>query len=512
MPGANSAASNGDRVGRYRLLERLGEGGMGVVHLAHDDQLDRPVAIKLLRPGRDGDPRRLLREARSMARLSHPNIAAVHDVGTHDGAVYVAMEYVEGSTLRRWMQQSHPWEARCRVLLQAARGLAAAHASGIVHRDFKPDNVIVGSDGRVRVLDFGLAKLGPSTDAGSIDSTSTAEGHLVGTPRYMAPEQLRTKPASPASDQFSFCVTAYEVAYGQRPFSGDVFAEVAASVLGGPPNEPPPSTDDVPAVLWPLLRRGMARDEQERHPDMEAIVEGLEASGRPAPAPPVSRAALRDAREDARQQLTTAYAEDLIDADELDDRLERLENATSTALVQQLCADLAPATPAAAPSVALAVRESESPAVIEPAPESQIVAVFSETQRRGRWVPARNNQVYAAFGSAELDLREVDLPPGVTEIKVKAGLGSVEIYVLPGTRVQMECSAILGSAELDEPSVPPAPDGPIVRITGLVVLGSVEVHERLVGEGAWSGWRRRRKARKALRAERKRKRKALPPG
>jgi len=484
---------------------------MGVVHLAHDDQLDRPVAIKLLRPGRDGDPRRLLREARSMARLSHPNIAAVHDVGTHAGAVYVAMEYVEGSTLREWMPRSHPWDERVRVLLQAARGLAAAHASGIVHRDFKPDNVIVGADGRVRVLDFGLAKLAPSTGGPSLESTSTAEGHLVGTPRYMAPEQLRTKPASPASDQFSFCVTAYEVAYGQRPFAGEVFAEVAASVLGGLPDEPPSTVSDVPAMLWPLLRRGMAREEDARHPDMQAIIEGLEAAGRPEPAPPVSRAELRDAREDARQQLTTAYTEDLIDADELDDRLERLENATSTALVQQLCADLAPA-PEPAPPGALAVRESAPPAVITPVPEAQIVAVFSETQRRGRWVPARENKVYAAFGSAELDLREADLPPGVTEIKVKAALGSVEIYVLPGTRVQMECSAILGSAELDEPSVPPASDGPVVRITGLVVLGSVEVHERLVGEGAWSGWRRRRAARKALRAERKRKRKALPPG
>ncbi|MCA9709370.1 MAG: serine/threonine protein kinase, partial [Myxococcales bacterium] len=207
-PEQAGSSDESTHVGRYRLIDKLGEGSMGMVYLAHDEQLDRRVAIKLLRPDSGGDPRRLLREARSMARLSHPHIAAVHDVGTHGGDVYVAMEYVDGPTLREWMRQPHPWAERREVLLQAARGLAAAHASGIVHRDFKPDNVIVGVDGRVRVLDFGLAKLAPRARSGPIDATSTADGNLVGTPRYMAPEQLRTRPAWPASDQFSLCVTA----------------------------------------------------------------------------------------------------------------------------------------------------------------------------------------------------------------------------------------------------------------------------------------------------------------
>lgn len=511
-PGSIPDLGAGDepaRIGRYRLVQKLGEGGMGVVLLAHDDQLDRPIAIKLLAPEGGGDPKRLLREARSMARLSHPHIAAVHDVGTHQGGVYVAMEYVQGPTLREWMDTPHPWSERRSVLLQAARGLAAAHASGIVHRDFKPDNVIVGADGRVRVLDFGLAKRAPSEGLQSMDATSTAEGHLVGTPRYMAPEQMRTRPVSPASDQFSFCVVAYEVAFGQRPFDGEVFAEVAASVLGGSP-EPPPSGTDVPGGLWPVLERGLAVEPERRHPSVVALIEAFEQVEGTA-AVPVTRAALADAREAARQQLTVAYAEDQLDADELDDRLERLENATSPAVMAQLVADLVPLAAPPTPGTALAVREPAGGTMaIVPAPRAEIVSIFGESQRGGHWVPARYNRVYTVFGTTELDLREAQLPPGVTEIKVSAGFGSVDVYVLPGTRVVVECSAIFGSAEHDESSVPLEPEGPIIRITGFVIFGSVEVHERLVGEGGWAARKRRKAARKALKAK-ARQAKALPP-
>ncbi|MCH9680123.1 MAG: protein kinase [Deltaproteobacteria bacterium] len=331
-----------ERIGRYRLVHRIGEGGMGLVYLAHDDQLDRPVAVKVLRPGGDGDPRRLLREARSMARLSHPHIAAVYDVGTHDGDVYVAMEFVEGVNLRQWHEQaSRSWKARCDMLLQAARGLVAAHAVGVVHRDFKPDNVIVGNDGRVRVLDFGLAKLGPRTALRQQDTTETMLGSIAGTPRYMAPEQLRGKPVGPAADQFALCVTAYELAYDQRPFPGEVFADVAAAVLTRPPASPPESTD-VPDAVWPLLRQGMQLAQDERHTDVAAFVALLEdiAGAEPIPAV-VSLPALRDAREQARDQMTSAYADDLIDADELDHRLEDLEDATDLGTVAALIADLA---------------------------------------------------------------------------------------------------------------------------------------------------------------------------
>ena len=525
--GDADAPASGDRIARYRLLRPLGSGGMGLVYLAHDDQLDRPVALKVLRPGGNGDARRLLREARSMARLAHPHIAAVYDVGEHDGDVYVAMEYVEGQTLREWMRSPRSWAERRDVLLQAARGLAAAHQRGVVHRDFKPENVIVGHDGRVRVLDFGLAKLAPRAAIRPEDTTDTQIGAIVGTPRYMAPEQLRGQSTGPAADQFAFCVTAYELAYGTRPFAGEVFADVAASVLTQAPREPP-SREGVPAALWPVLRRGLALAQHERHSDMQALVEALEqVAGRPPddpPAPVVSRPALRDAREDARAQLAQAYADDLLDADELDSRLERLENAGDLPGVAVLVADLAlpPAEPAPAslltiastPGHALAVpdpaRAAAVPAVIEPPAVGRTVAVFSGSRRAGVWQPARLNQVMAVFGGAELDLREAQLPPGEIEIRVFCMMGGVEITVAPGTHVQLECHAIFGGVEQEDATSPPEPGATVVRVTGMVFFGGVEVRERLPGESGWAARKRRKEARKQLR-EAKRKSKALPP-
>jgi predicted Ser/Thr protein kinase len=517
----DGAMRPGEHIGRYRLIRQLGEGGMGLVHLAHDDELDRPIALKVLRPGGNGDSKRLLREARSMARLAHPHIAAVYDVGTHGGDVYVAMEYVEGPTLRAWMKAPHPWAERRDVLLQAARGLAAAHGRGITHRDFKPENVVVGHDGRVRVLDFGLAKLAPRTATRPDDTTDTQLGVIVGTPRYMAPEQLRGQPAGPAADQFAFCVCAYELAYGQRPFAGEVFADVAAAVLTQEPAEPP-HVPEVPAGLWPLLRRGLRVAHDERHPSMQALADVLaQVAGAPAPsrlpvpapavalaAPVVSRPALREAQEDARARLTQAYADDLLDAEELDGRLERLENAADLPVVAALVADLAPASPAAqALVVPEPPRVPATPAVTE---LGRTVAVFSGTRRAGVWQPARVNQVLAVFGGAELDLREVELPPGETEIRVFCMFGGVEITVAPGTRVQLDCSAIFGGAEQEDASAPVDPHGPVVRVTGLVFFGGVEVLERLPGESGWAARKRRKAAKKQLREARQKK--ALPPG
>jgi serine/threonine protein kinase len=518
-------AASGDRIGRYRLLSALGLGGMGLVYLAHDDELDRPVALKVLRPGGTGDSRRLLREARSMARLAHPHIAAVYDVGTHGGDVYVAMEYVEGPTLRGWMKSPHTWAERRDVLLQAARGLAAAHDRGVTHRDFKPENVIVGRDGRVRVLDFGLAKLAPRTAGRPDDTTDTQIGAIAGTPRYMAPEQLRGQGASPASDQWAFCVAAYELAYDARPFEGDVFADVAAAVLTQQPREPPPK-DDVPEALWPALRRGMRLAQDDRYASMQALTEALEAVAGvreavsvPVPVPArraplvVSRPALRDAREDARVQLTQAYADDLLDAEELDSRLERLENAADLPVVSALVADLAPAPAVATaePERALAVSaKTNALAPIDVAAESRTVAVFSGSRRAGVWQPARLNHLLAVFGGAEIDMREVDLPPGETEIRVFCMFGGVEITVAPGTRVQLECTAIFAGAEQEESTTPPEPGAPVVRVTGLVFFGGVEVLERLPGESGWAARKRRKAAQKQLREAKAKK--ALPPG
>jgi serine/threonine protein kinase len=230
-PAATSVANSlarGAAVGRYVILSRLGGGGMGVVYAAYDPDLDRKVAIKLLRPGRRTDAAsegraRLMREAQAMARLDHPNVVGVLDVGTFEDQVFIAMELVDGLSLMHWMRQGHRWRDVRERFIQAGRGLAAAHAAGIVHRDFKPDNVVIGKDGRARVLDFGLARAakseadteetaGPDGDvsvrsgSGSLERTLTQTGSLLGTPSYMSPEQWTSQPADAKSDQFSFCV------------------------------------------------------------------------------------------------------------------------------------------------------------------------------------------------------------------------------------------------------------------------------------------------------------------
>ena len=184
-PGADEAVPPLDgAIERYLIVGVLGAGAIGVVHAAYDPQLRRRVALKVLRPSASaaGAPD-LLREARAMAMLQHPNVIAVHDVGDAGGRLFVAMELVDGMTLRQWLARSRSPAEAIAALVQAGRGLAAAHAAGLVHRDFKPDNVLVGHDGRVRVTDFGLARLGDDRDA-----------RRAGTPAYMAPEQLTSSP------------------------------------------------------------------------------------------------------------------------------------------------------------------------------------------------------------------------------------------------------------------------------------------------------------------------------
>jgi serine/threonine protein kinase len=250
-------------IGEYAILRTLGSGGMGIVFVGYDERLDRKVAVKLLRASvRDGDEgrARILREAQAMARLSHPNVVQVYDVGEHDGAVYVAMEFVAGETLREWSERPRPWREVVAVLVGAGRGLAAAHAEGLVHRDFKPDNVLVGKDGRPRVLDFGLARATnsdvdlaarddpePATDSQDpLGTEITRDGAVVGTPAYMSPQQHVGDPPDPRSDQFSFCVTAYETLYGKRPFRAGTRQELTGAMVNGA-IVPPPTNTDVPS-------------------------------------------------------------------------------------------------------------------------------------------------------------------------------------------------------------------------------------------------------------------------
>ncbi|MEX1362799.1 MAG: serine/threonine-protein kinase [Nannocystaceae bacterium] len=285
------ALSRGTAVGRYVILERIGAGGMGVVYSAYDRDLDRRVAIKLLRsrPHRDRSKgqARLIREAQAMARLAHPNVVAVHEVGIYGDQPFVAMEFIDGQTLGAWLDETRrPWKEIVAVLLQAGRGLAAAHAQGLVHRDFKPDNVLVGHDGRARVLDFGLAR--PTGDlssenlplrdelpsgSGSISLRLTETGALAGTPAYMAAEQYRGLAPDARSDQFAFCVTAWEALYGERPFHGDNQAQLAMAVCTGELRDP--TSRDVPAFLRRALRRGLARKPDQRFGSMDELLAEL---------------------------------------------------------------------------------------------------------------------------------------------------------------------------------------------------------------------------------------------
>jgi tetratricopeptide (TPR) repeat protein/predicted Ser/Thr protein kinase len=280
----------GVRIGRYVVLSVLGSGGMGVVLAAYDPELDRKAALKLLKHSGKVDTarERLRREAQALARLNHVNVVTVHDVGMHEGQVFVAMEFVRGQTLRAWIHQDPPraWSEVLRVFAAAGEGLAAAHGVGLVHRDFKPENVMIGDDGRIRVMDFGLARRGdeptneepehepPSARSDSFDIRLTQTGAQVGTPAYMAPEQFEGKLAGVHSDQFGFCVALYEALYGRRPFVGDSFKQLAAAVRGGEV-QPPPAATKVPSWVAKIVIRGLAVDPAERHPSMRALLEAL---------------------------------------------------------------------------------------------------------------------------------------------------------------------------------------------------------------------------------------------
>jgi eukaryotic-like serine/threonine-protein kinase len=265
---------------RYIVLDVLGQGGMGTVAATYDTRLDRRVALKLMRPREDQEGAqqqvRMLREAQAMARLSHPNVVAVYDAGTlEDGTVFISMELVEGKTLQQWRKQHEgPWREVLAMYLEAGRGLAAAHDAGLVHRDFKPENVLVGKDGRARVTDFGLARIG--AEAPVIDQASDAEAEMVmGTPGYMAPEVLLGEPVDARSDLFSFCVALYEALYRQPAFPGDTINARWAAQREGRIN-PPPAHSPVPAWVASVVQRGLQVAPEQRPSSMRALLAALE--------------------------------------------------------------------------------------------------------------------------------------------------------------------------------------------------------------------------------------------
>ncbi|HVH97553.1 MAG TPA: protein kinase [Enhygromyxa sp.] len=296
--GEPASLERGDMLSRYMLVERVGLGGMGVVWSAYDPELDRKLAIKLLRPRNDrglGDlaRTRLIREAQVMARINHPNVLKVHDVGEHDGQVFLAMEFVQGKTLGRWVRATRrSWREIVAMFVQAGRGLAAAHRVDLVHRDFKPANVLIGPDGRARVLDFGLARSVerdddelPVTrtwsasrmqrfDPNPLVTPLTRTGSMLGTPAYMAPEQFEGAQFDARTDQFSFCVALWEALHHRRPFAGATIDDLRQSVCSGK-IVAPPSDSRVPGVIDRALRRGLSVDPSARWPSMDALLDEL---------------------------------------------------------------------------------------------------------------------------------------------------------------------------------------------------------------------------------------------
>jgi serine/threonine protein kinase len=298
---ANDAGSGqlspGMRVGRYVIERLVGQGAMGSVYAAVDPDLERKVAVKILRaqglsPTELHQMRaRLLREAKAMARLSHPEVIVVHDVGTFDEQLFVAMEFVDGETLRQWRAARHRTCAEILAVYErAGRGLAAAHDAGLVHRDFKPDNVLIGHDGRVRVTDFGVARSmddaggkcvqsgvrGPGAPDAATETTLTRAGTLLGTPAYMAPEQLRGGAADARSDIFSFAVALYEALYGERPFAGSTGHQLLAAIERGGVRAPPVMSR-APSWVRRVLLHGLRAAPEERFASMRALLDALRA-------------------------------------------------------------------------------------------------------------------------------------------------------------------------------------------------------------------------------------------
>ena len=271
-------------VGRFELKAHLGTGGMGTVMAAFDPQLQRTVALKVLHASDDPEEHaRLLGEARTMAKVRHPNLVSVYEVGSHEGAVYIAMEFVEGGSLRRWLETPRSWGAVVEVFLGAARGLGALHDAGLVHRDFKPDNVLLNDDGRAQVSDFGLALAQPGEQAHA-DEDLQATSHsgrqdtspsTEGTPGYIAPEQWIGARADAASDQWSFCVALYEALHGARPYRAKSSYALRAAVLEGTRAPLPEDRPRIPGWLRKIVDRGLSRRPEERFTSMEALHDAL---------------------------------------------------------------------------------------------------------------------------------------------------------------------------------------------------------------------------------------------
>ncbi|MBZ0113503.1 MAG: serine/threonine-protein kinase [Thermoanaerobaculia bacterium] len=291
----NEGLSSGSQVGRFVVLEAIGAGGMGAVYSAWDPELDRKVALKLLHPDPSNSQEaesRLRREAQALARLSHENVITVHDVGRWNGRVFIAMEFIDGEDLASWRKAGpHDWRETLDIYIRAGRGLAAAHDAGLVHRDFKPQNVLRSRDGKVRVVDFGLARSvegsagSPGSGTHEADSAPlgtaapllavTRAGSIAGTPAFMAPEQFEGLDPDPRSDQFGFCVSLYQALWGELPFAVDSIYDLNQLYKeNGTPKAP--ALPKLPRWLQTTILRGLAIDPEDRWPDMDSLLDALQ--------------------------------------------------------------------------------------------------------------------------------------------------------------------------------------------------------------------------------------------
>jgi len=286
-------------LSHYELLEEIGKGGMGVVYKARDTRLDRFVAIKLLPPEKMSDPdrkRRFVQEAKAASGLNHPNIVTIHEIDTLDGVDFMVMEYVEGAPLDRLIPaKGLPISETLAYAVQIADALAAAHTAGIVHRDIKPGNIVVTPGGRVKVLDFGLAKL--VERAGSEDMTVTAEGAtragvIVGTVAYASPEQIEAKPVDACSDVFSFGAVLYEMLTGRRPFHGESQLSTMAAILRDTPQPVVAVRPGLPAELSRILQRCLEKNRERRYPAGAELRDDLAAVQARLATPPTGLGAM----------------------------------------------------------------------------------------------------------------------------------------------------------------------------------------------------------------------------
>jgi serine/threonine protein kinase len=298
--GGQQRAKLPERIGRFRIRDLIGHGGNAILYSAWDDEQERPVAIKLLRDDRSNRPdtqARFLREAKAMARLAHSNVIRIYEVGTDEGRAFLALEYVQGRTLREWLAAERPELTQIVArFVEAGRGLQAAHTAGLMHRDFKPDNAVLGDDGRVRVVDFGLARSTRGTDNFKTIENQTpglrdalAEGPELlatigfsGTPAYMSLEQHFGRRTDPRADQFSFCVSLWEALFGERPFEGRTAGQIARAIEAGHLRQPTgPRAAAVPRRIRKALERGLAAERVDRWPTMGELLDEIEAGLNP---------------------------------------------------------------------------------------------------------------------------------------------------------------------------------------------------------------------------------------